>query len=297
MNEKDIKHVNLRDAEFHFQTEALGTEGDVLFLDDISKFSNPQRPRRLGFIAHVLCEQGHARFRLNSQPMELRAGELLIGTGEQVIDSCEWTSDFKGRFMLISARYTQDSVVGLQRFLPYLIFLLERPVIQLSAEESEHIVHTFSLIQRRLSERDNPFQRDVVGLLLRMYYYDVCRFLHRRYWPQAPLPTRSMAIFERFIRLLSQNYRQQRELTWYSSQLCLSPKYLSGVVKKVSGRTAGQWITLIVMVEIKTYLSCSDYSIKEIAEQLHFPSQSFLGKYFKAATGMSPTEYRQQNAG
>ena len=51
------------------------------------------------------------------------------------------------------------------------------------------------------------------------------------------------------------------------------------------------------MVEIKTYLSCSDYSIKEIAEQLHFPSQSFLGKYFKAATGMSPTEYRQQNAG
>ena len=41
-----------------------------------------------------------------------------------------------------------------------------------------------------------------------------------------------MAIFERFIRLLSQNYRQQRELTWYSSQLCLSPKYLSGVVKK-----------------------------------------------------------------
>ena len=111
----------------------------------------------------MLCEQGHARFRLNSQPMELRAGELLIGTGEQVIDSCEWTSDFKGRFMLISARYTQDSVVGLQRFLPYLIFLLERPVIQLAAEESERIVHTFSLIQQRLSERDNPFQRDVVA--------------------------------------------------------------------------------------------------------------------------------------
>ena len=69
---------------------------------------------------------------------------------------------------------------------------------------------------------------------------------------------------------------------------------MSEVIKKVSGRTAGQWISLVVLVEIKTYLSCSDYTIKEIAERLNFPNQSFLGKYFKSATGMSPSEYRHR---
>lgn len=294
MKDKDIRHVNLKDAEYSFQTEALGVEGDVLFLDDVSKFDNPQQPRRLGFITHALCLQGSATFRLNSQPLEIKAGEFLIGTGEQVLDNCQWTPDFKGRFMLVSSRYSQDSLIGLQSFLPYLIFLLERPIIKLNPTEISQVVRTFNLIQERLNERDNHFQRELVALLLRAYYFDVCNFLHHRYCSETATNNRSNAIFERFIHLLSQNYRKQRDLSWYSSQLCLSPKYMSEVIKKVSGRTAGQWISLVVLVEIKTYLTCSDYSIKEIAERLNFPNQSFLGKYFKAATGMSPSEYRHR---
>ena len=34
-------------------------------------------------------------------------------------------------------------------------------------------------------------------------------------------------------------------------------------------------------------------SIKEIAQNLNFPNQSFLGKYFKEHVGMSPKEYRR----
>ncbi|MDY6114332.1 MAG: helix-turn-helix domain-containing protein, partial [Alloprevotella sp.] len=77
-------------------------------------------------------------------------------------------------------------------------------------------------------------------------------------------------------------------------RLCLTPKYLSEVVKAVSGQTAGQWITTFVVSEAKRLLSDTSLSIKEIAQALHFTSQSFLGKYFKNATGLSPSDYRHE---
>ena len=33
--------------------------------------------------------------------------------------------------------------------------------------------------------------------------------------------------------------------------------------------------------------------IKDIAKEMHFPNQSFLGKYFKENVGMSPSKYRK----
>jgi len=63
----------------------------------------------------------------------------------------------------------------------------------------------------------------------------------------------------------------------------------------VSGRTAGQWITTLVMIEIKTLLQNSSLSIKEIAQEMNFPNQSFLGKYFKNIEGVSPTDFRKRS--
>ena len=73
----------------------------------------------------------------------------------------------------------------------------------------------------------------------------------------------------------------------------MTPKHLSEVVKQVSGKTAGQWITTMVMIEIKTLLKQSSLTIKEIAQEMNFPNQSFLGKYFKNVEGVSPSDFRK----
>ena len=78
-----------------------------------------------------------------------------------------------------------------------------------------------------------------------------------------------------------------------SRQLCISPKYLSLVVKQISGRTALEWIENYVTMELRVALKNSTKSIKEIAEDMNFPNQSFLGKYFKEHVGMTPSEYRK----
>jgi len=48
-----------------------------------------------------------------------------------------------------------------------------------------------------------------------------------------------------------------------------------------------------VLLEARAMLKSSHMTIQQIAGELNFPNQSFLGKYFKRMTGMSPKEYRE----
>ena len=105
--------------------------------------------------------------------------------------------------------------------------------------------------------------------------------------------TRAGTLFSKFIGILEKKYREERRVSWYAKQLDISPKYLAEVVKQVSKRTPNDWIDQYVILELRVLLKNSSKSIKEITELLHFPNQSFLGKYFKEHVGLSPSEYRK----
>ena len=104
--------------------------------------------------------------------------------------------------------------------------------------------------------------------------------------------SRQEDLFSQFMKLLSDHITSERSITYYASQLCITLKYLSTVVKLISGKTPTDWIREKLIDEMKYRLCHSQATIKEIAFQLHFPNNSFFGKYFKAATGVAPTRYR-----
>lgn len=105
--------------------------------------------------------------------------------------------------------------------------------------------------------------------------------------------TRAEELFGRFMNLLSEHFTQERKVTFYASELCVTPKYLATTIKQASGKTPTTWINEMVFMEMERELRYSQLSIKEIAYELHFPNTSFFGKFFKARSGMSPLRYRQ----
>lgn len=105
--------------------------------------------------------------------------------------------------------------------------------------------------------------------------------------------SRSEYLFIRFNRLLDEYISQERQIGFYASKLCISPKYLSGILKKVSGRTAVYWINKKLIDIVKAQLICTPKSIKEIALGLNFSTISSFGKYFKSQMSVSPTLYRR----
>ncbi|MCI6519355.1 MAG: helix-turn-helix transcriptional regulator [Prevotellaceae bacterium] len=74
----------------------------------------------------------------------------------------------------------------------------------------------------------------------------------------------------------------------------LSPYYFSSIIREKSGKSALQWIGNITMIFSRQYLKCSDMSIKEIADCLNFPDQSYFTRYFKHHEGCSPMEFRNR---
>jgi AraC-like DNA-binding protein len=94
---------------------------------------------------------------------------------------------------------------------------------------------------------------------------------------------------------VQEHFRSERFINFYADKLCITPKYLSKLVKEKTGRSAGEWIESYVILEARTMLQSTDMTIQQIASALNFPNQSFFGKYFKRATGLSPKMCRQNN--
>lgn len=100
-------------------------------------------------------------------------------------------------------------------------------------------------------------------------------------------------LYERFKDLLFTQQGRKQSVTFYASNLCITPKYLCAVVKQASGKTPSEWINEETVKHIENMLCYTQMSIKEIACELEFPNLSFFGKFFKAQKGMSPKHYRE----
>ena len=285
--------------EIDFPPELEATSAfdkNLIIINNLTIKELQSAPMQTGFFVIFLCTSGEARFNLGGKGRVMRKDDLLLLLGEQAFQDVSYTDDFKAMAVLMSRTYTQDCIVGLNYLWPYLIYLMSNPVIRLSEHERRWILSCHHLLLNRLREgADSRYLRETVLSLTRAFYFEICSLLDKRN-PDAfssSKQNRAFVIFDQFIRLISENFKHERCVEWYSSEMCLTPKHLSEVVKSVSGRTAGQWITSFVMIETKTLLKNSSLTIKEIALRMNFPNQSFLGKYFKNITGMSPSEYRK----
>ena len=105
--------------------------------------------------------------------------------------------------------------------------------------------------------------------------------------------TREQRLFTEFVQLVSQYAPQQHTIEFYASRLCLTPRYLSTIIKQVSGKSAKQWIDDALVTRIKIELKHTRKPIALICEELNFPNPSFFTKFFKRMTGTTPFDFRR----
>ena len=128
--------------------------------------------------------------------------------------------------------------------------------------------------------------------LLWTLFYEISALSQKRYAKSDRQLTRDEEIFRKLIRLIILHYKEERTVAFYARELCLTPKYLSSVVKKTTNRTVTEWINETVVLDAKTQLKSSQMTVQQIANYLNFPTPSFFGRFFKKHTGMTPKAYR-----
>jgi AraC-like DNA-binding protein len=73
----------------------------------------------------------------------------------------------------------------------------------------------------------------------------------------------------------------------------MSPNYLSGLLKTLTGQSTQQHIHEKLIERAKEKLSTTDLSVTEIAYELGFEHPQSFSKFFKTRTNLSPSEFRQ----
>lgn len=97
-----------------------------------------------------------------------------------------------------------------------------------------------------------------------------------------------------FLEALQTHFRTEKQVRFYAAELCVSDRYLAKVIKEVTSKTIGELIDQAIIIEAQLLLTNTTLTIMEIADELHFNSTSFFGKFFKRKVGCSPGQYRKQ---
>ena len=268
-------------------------QGDILLIDEMANLPLPKEPRRMQCLLVGMCLKGSARYFVDTVEHVVEPGDLIIINQGRVTHDCTMTPDCRGIGIIIDYNFFKETIKSVHELSSLFLFARNHPVFRLPEDRANFIRDTFFQMKDKISEPDNHFRRQMVQSLFLTMVYEMCNVIYTAQVKNDGCNSRSEEIFTKFLLLVEANFRTERRVGWYSEQLCISPKYLSETIKMVSKRTPSEWIDSYVTMELRMLFRNTQKSIKEIAQELNFSNQSFLGKYFKEHVGMSPSEYRR----
>lgn len=164
------------------------------------------------------------------------------------------------------------------------------PALQLDTPSFHLLTRYYDFIVNRWNSETN--QPEITKGLLFSLVLEISRIYSGQDIPVSV--SRKNELAEGFFRLLHKHCKQERTTTFYAGQLCITDKYLSRVIKEVTGQTCYFWISDFIIKEAKLLLKSTQLSVTEIAERLKFPNSSFFARFFRQHTGMSPLQFRKE---
>lgn len=250
-------------------------------------------PLQLPGSLFLLCLRGTCSINIHLASYEMKANSLAIVFPEQFFHIVQASPDCRFLFTAFSTDLTRESSL-FSKTLALLPYIYDSPVIQLSASQSDFFTDFFRLLIKSIRMPEKIIQRD----LMQVNYYQTLVYIaninrkqqtttHLRY-------NRNMEIVRELARHVIENYKNERNISFYADKMHLSPQHLSTTIKKTTGKTLTDIISTFVINDAKGKLMSTELTIQEIAYSLSFPDISFFGKYFKRYTGMSPKQFRQQ---
>lgn len=245
-----------------------------------------------GFSA-VIMMAGSAVISIDTEEYPITPNTIVFFSPDRVIRTVSQTQDATFFLVACSRAFINEIQIDLSAALPIYMRFGKQPCLSVLPQDTQEIRMVFQLIKTILDSDKERYRAEIIRSLFTAVFYIIIE-LNLREQKSIAKQGRCEVIFEEFVRLLQQYNKQERNVSFYAKRLNITPKYLSTVVKSVSGKTAARWIDESVILEAKSLLRYSGKSIQEVAYHLNFSTQSFFGKYFKQHTGYSPSRFKHK---
>ncbi|MEG1729229.1 MAG: helix-turn-helix domain-containing protein [Bacteroidaceae bacterium] len=287
-----IHEINMKNLEGEEMVSYI--DGEIVIADDIRKlpcYSNDTVKLRM--IVIILCTKGRLQMDTGSHTYVIYPNDFLFCPPNILLSNSLITPNFEGKIIGISERIFQRLLHNGNDIWNKAFYVSKNPIIHMKEDQLFLFVHYYELIKQKITAAPNLYHKEIIQSLIQAILYEICADLDKSVVTLEDDGMRQGdVLFRKFVKLLEESNGRERLVSYYARELCVTPKYLSFVCKDISQKPALAWIHDYLTENIRYQLKHSDKSIKEIVEDLNFPSLSFFGKYVKTHFGMSPRRVR-----
>lgn len=274
------------------EIEAISlVNSDVLYMENVVEMAKTQSASSPYHVI-VFCQDGKMLVEMGAQDnMKVGAGQLLLIPAQKKIYPIMFSTDLKASALLISDRTLKTALGGQMHIWNKAMYMKEAYVINHQKWMNGLTFYANSIFEHR----DMQLRNEIILSFLRTLLLMVCEeFMEHVDTPYIADTSsiRDRDIFGKFLTLIASEQYKHRQVSYYADKLCMTPKYLSTVCQRVSGKAPMQWITESTMEDCYVMLRDTNKTVKEISDSLGFPNSSFFGQFFRRQAGMTPLDYR-----
>jgi len=295
----DVREVGLED--FIKQFSPKDTYQDQIIVMEMTGSDHMHNvhpevfPIRLESYSAFLVCKGEACVTMDYIPYVLKQNMVLEKINIHLINSFQMSHDFAGYHIILSdklGKHLYKDILSLPK--EYAISKRSHPSLKLDHAEFNLLLDIIKRLRDNIHRTDHFFQKalvmnEVKNFLMELFNFGIQRIKSSE---RIELSYHEDILF-RFVKLLSRKCKEWYEVADYSTELCVTPVYLSRTVKSITGKTAIDCIHEARINEAKILLRNPNYAIQDVSDLLHFSDQSAFGKFFKKHSGMSPMEYKK----
>lgn len=261
--------------------------------------AKPHHPIRIDGFTLILCLEGNLSLGINLDNYEVESNSIILASPNSIIRFNNVSDKIDAYTLFVSINFLKDINLDIKTLNPVGFTKKPTPILSLSSEEISILKQYLDLMH--LNSVDNTstiYVRNIARCLMASLLYQLMQFLTNHKGTdgqedESQPQSRRMNYVRDFMALVQKHHYQERSVGFYADKLFISPKYLSLIIKDVTGRSAAEWIDEYVILEAKNLLRFSGKNIQQVAYELNFTNQSSFGKYFKHLTGMSPSEFQR----
>lgn len=266
----------------------LRVGNDFVLLDAKSFWPKDNTPYIADATTAIILIRGEADILVNMTRYQVKAPAMVILMEGMVVQHNALSENAKLNVMGLSNEFTDRILSDANVSIQLRAIVRTDPVFPIAGKRGILMRFHF-LLQDILSMTDNKYRLEAVKYMTLTLF---CGFaLGRDEYPSKE-HSHKEEIVENYMKLVRNHYQEERGVAFYADKMCLSAKYLSQVVKDITGKPALDWIDEHVITESKALLKSTNLSVEQISIRMNFLSTALFGKFFKRVCGLSPREYR-----
>lgn len=238
------------------------------------------------------CIDGELTLEINERPFNIQFGMFSILKRDNTWKVLRYSKDL---YIICVLSQNNDYIAQLNNTLLLLDFKFQidkNPCYKLKGTILNELITLFHLMKEVMKREVTMLKKEIIQNYLCIIFYTILTETVQNIYGTHNNKYAN-EILRKFILLLDNHCRQERRLSFYADRLCITPKYLTVLVKQASGRNARQWMVDFVIAESKRLLQKETLTVLEVSDRMNFPNQSFFTKFFRQYTGQTPTEYKQ----